>query len=148
MPFPKGAKRNSDGTLDRGSVPEEPPAEAGPPVEKPIAAPATRVGGRPSSPPRGKRSWDAPITQAEVQTAFLHLFVVASRVFHSEATWEVDEFADLAKGFTTLSNRLPPLRLVVVLISPLSVLGEVLQKVGKLRKGIPAKRPAEGRNAA
>lgn len=154
MPFPKGAKRGPDGRLVPGSAPEEPPAgpepsesggegrrDGGTTLHGPAASGGTAVARRPAAPPKGKRSWDAPVTQAEVQTACLHLCVVLSRVFGSTAEWELGEFEQLARGFVSLSNRLPVLRLIVVLITPLSVIGEAFEKARKLRAAIPSRRP-------
>jgi hypothetical protein len=105
------------------------------------------VASRPARAPQGKRAWDAPVSQAEVQATCLHLAVVLSRAFGSAATWESEEFADLARGFVGLSNRVPFLRLLVVLASPLSVIGEILEKARKLKAGI-APKGARGRPSA
>ena len=148
MPFPKGARRSKDGRLIRASIPPEESGDqeeqtaAETPGGAPAEAQATVVGKRKGGTSKPKRSWDAPVTVGEVQSAAYHLFVVLGTMLGSRATWEVSEFQRLAEGYVSVANRLPLLRVIVLVVTPLSVLGEIIEKARKLRAGVPPRKGA------
>jgi hypothetical protein len=123
---------------------EESVLEAG--AEPEVPEEGTKIGKRRGRRPKAK--WDGPLKVEEVQAAFYHAFVALGKLFGSTATWEMEEFSTLAEGFVNVANRLPFLRAIVLITSPLAVLGELFAKVQKLQKGIRRPHAGEGQVAA
>ena len=151
MPWPKGVKKGPDGKAVQTA--EETPAGA-PAGEVPPSLPAegTTVGKGPEAKRggggRGGKKLDSPLSVQEVQAAFYHAASVAARMVRSDAVFEPQEFRALAEGFVGFCNRVPGLRLVMVLLSPLSMIGEAWEKVQRIRAGMPPRKQAQGREAA
>lgn len=119
---------------------DEPKRKRGrPPIHHDADDSATTV--KPRKPRTGKKTLTEPVDKNEVRSGFYNLYLGICAVGRSTAADQVAEkdFDRLAAGYVHLINRVPALRVVLILLAPLSMLGDAISFYRKFRSGQPPK---------
>lgn len=68
----------------------------------------------------------------EMNTILRNIFRVVSLVRKSDAEFDKDEFQEISEAFLTLVNRIPPLKAIIRLASPIIGATQIVDKVKKV----------------
>lgn len=98
------------------------------------------VGQRPGR-RRREPTLEDDITVTELAQTLHSVFETASLVLRSDESWTDEEFHNIAKGLLVVINKVPPLKLVVRFLTPLTSVARIFQKVRKLLGGIKQQNP-------
>lgn len=109
-----------------------------------IATTAVKRPGRPAGSGNAKKP-NAEAQHADpdaVQRALHAIFRVAATLAKSDAEFQATEFKSTAQELVNLSRRFPPLGIVLIALSPIIVVGELLEKMKRIKD---QRKPKDGR---
>ncbi|MDG6999617.1 MAG: hypothetical protein JRN15_10930 [Nitrososphaerota archaeon] len=75
------------------------------------------------------------MSQREVAHRFMLVFNTLATIARSETKFSEEDFKNISSGITDILNLFPPARVFLRLLGPLSVIGDVVEKIRRILDG-------------
>lgn len=85
-------------------------------------------------PTNAVKALESPLSKDEVQRRITSLLNGASMVAKSEARFTNEDSSNIAAGILDVCNIFPPFRAIIRLLGPLSIIGDVIDKIRTIRE--------------
>ena len=82
-----------------------------------------------------KNPLEDPVSQKETAHRFMLVFNTIATLVRSNTRFSEEDFKSISSGITDILNLFPPARVILRLLGPLSVIGDVVEKVRRIAEG-------------
>ena len=102
---------------------------------------------KPRSSQTPKNPLEEPVSQKETAHRFMLVFNTIATLVRSNTRFSEEDFKSISSGITDILNLFPPARVILRLLGPLSVIGDVVEKVRRIAEGRKKEQNGEHQSA-